>query len=99
MDEHDGLAAVQFLENGRVGGVAEPLVAIAAEQCDSVRVKSVQRIFHFDQAALWVRQGQGRQQAKIRRMVFDKLRAEVIALSRQAAPGLSCIERDAGNGE
>ena len=30
MNEHDGFAAVQFLENGRVEGVAEPLVAITA---------------------------------------------------------------------
>ena len=39
------------------------------------------------------------QQAKICGMVLDELRAEVIALSRKAAPGFASIERHAGDGE
>ena len=99
MDEHNGFASIQLLENGRVGWVAEPLIAVAGEQRDSAGVKRVQRIFDFFQTALRVRQRQSCEQAKLCAMVHDELGAVVIAFARKAPSRLARVKRNTRNRE
>jgi hypothetical protein len=103
MHKHDGLAPVEFFENRKKGGIAEPLgssaVAVAGQNANPVRLQYVERIFDFSQAAFGIRQRHDGKQTKPPRMAPCEVGRIFVAETRSAARCLSIAKPHAGQCE
>ena len=79
----DGLASIEFLENGRKARVARPDVAVAGHEADAVRPEHLERVLDFMQHTVNVRHRHGGEETEATGMVAAHLRPVIIADSRQ----------------
>ena len=79
MDEHDGLAAIELVEDRSKRGIARPPAAIAGGETDPVRLEHIEAVGDLAEAALHVEQRQRREEAKPVWMIADHLRREPLA--------------------
>ena len=95
MRVHDGLPAVQLLHDGGERRIAEPLVAVAREQGDTVGLERVERVRDLVQRALDVGHRHGGEHAETALGIRGQLRRVVIALARQL-PGARVVQEAHG---
>ena len=55
MNENDGFAPIQFLEDWSIRVIAQPLAVITGEQSDSLGLQHIKRVLDFTKAAFHVR--------------------------------------------
>ena len=69
MDEDYRVAAVQLLEHRPEFRVTQPHLPVAGRDAETVGFQDAERIFDFRQAAVDIRQWQGREKPEAARMV------------------------------
>ena len=85
MREGNGAAAIELGHDRLERRIAQPLVAIAGEQRDAVRLELVEPVFDLAQARLDMRQRHRHERPEPTRMVGRKLRRIVVGIPRKAA--------------
>ena len=99
MDEDHGLAAVQFGEDGIKARIARPAVVVARQQMHAVHLQGVESVGDLVQAALHIRQGEGREGAEAAGEILAQLRHVFVAHAHERAGLLHIAKPDAGIAE
>ena len=97
----DGLAPVELFHHRQKRGIAEPFVAVARHQADTVGLQRIERIGDLLQAAVGIGQRNHRKTSEPAGMIRRELRRVIVALARQFSCGLAGgeIERRRGHRE
>src|SRR5262245_2445098 len=96
MGVDDSVAPVELLKDRVEGGVTKPLVAIAREQGDTVRLQGIEGVLEFAQAGVYIRKGQRHKYPETAPMVRREARGILVAFvakpdrHRSVAEGISC---------
>ncbi len=80
------LAAIEFLHDEIEGGVTEPLVSIAREQGDSIRLQYIERVLDLAKASFRIGEGYGCKHTKAPRIMLSQRGCIIIAVTRKATP-------------
>src|SRR5262245_38138109 len=99
VDEHHGLAPVEFVKHLRISEITEPSVSIAGKDSYTVSLEDVARILDFAQTAFDIRQRDGRKPAKTPGMKPAKVRGIFVAASRYIARASRITEPNAWSGQ
>src|SRR5262249_9751997 len=84
MRVNDGITPVEFLENRIERGIAEPLVAIAGEQPDAVRLERIEGVLDLAEAGIDVGQRTRSEYPESPRMVRRQSRRVLVAFPAKA---------------
>ena len=94
----DGLAPVEFGEDGVEGRIAEPFVAVAREEADAVGLEVVEPVGDLLETAGGVGQRDRREHAELR-MLLAQLGAIIVQFARKAATLSHVAQEDAGRAD
>src|ERR1700722_4994502 len=92
MHEHDRLAAIDLLEDGRECRLPQQLAGITRQDTDAVELEHIERVFDLFQAAVGVRQWDGGEHPEAAGKVPHHLGAEFVAHACPRACGLAVLE-------
>ena len=95
MDEHDGFAPVELVENRIERWIAQVTVVDAGKKPDAVKVQDVKRIGQFFQRAVNVRQGKKSEGAESRGVFEQHPRLEFIAYAGDVTQPMEIVQDDA----
>src|SRR5580700_3468662 len=85
MDENDGLAAIQLVENRTECRVARPFVIVTRLQVGAVRSESFKSVFDLRKTAVHVRQRKRGKHPEAPRIILGKSRSKFIRDARELA--------------
>ena len=99
MNVNHRLAAVELVHDRRIGGIAEPGVAVAGHEVRAIGFEHIEGVFDLLQRRIHVGQRQRGEQAKSRRVLLDQLRPELVAGAGNPPRDLDVAEPEARVGD
>src|SRR5579871_2836397 len=99
MEIDDGLATVEFVEDGLERGLSGPLVSVTGEYSHAVCFEVVESVGQFREAAFGIRKGQGREESEAVFVAGGEFGGVFVALAGELAGRRNVAEPDGRRGE